>query len=157
MNVIPGAVIIEPATNRPAPQSQPIQALAHLDTPLYDAAVRQAIVNAEANNLDPQTVTMQDLTSAQGLPPTPVPQKFLKPDGAVDVDKIQASTKQLDEAIQKKQEAVQKSVDDYLEAEKKFRNMPNAEKVAAQAPQIIQAPPRSEEHTSELQSRQYLV
>src|ERR1035437_1214662 len=141
MNVIPGAVIIEPATNRPAPQSQPIQALANLDVPLDDASVRQAIANAEANNLDPQTVTMQDLTSAQGLPPTSVPQKFLKPDGAVDVDKIQASTKQLDEAIQKKQEAVQKSVDDYLEAEKKFRNMPNAEKVAAQAPQIIQAPP----------------
>ena len=138
MNVIPGAVIIEPATNRPAPQSQPIPGLANLDPQLDESQVRQAIANAEANNQDPQSITMQDF--AQVPTTTPVPQKFLKPDGAVDVDKIQASTKQLDEAIQKKQEAVQKSVDDYLEAERKFRNMPNAEKVAAQVPQITQAP-----------------
>ncbi len=136
MNVIPGEVIIEPATNRPAAQSQPIQALANLDTPLDDASVRQAIANAEANNQDPQSVTMQDLASAQGQVPTQVPQKFVKTDGTVDVDKLQASTRQLDEAIQKKEQAVQKSVDDYLEAERKFRNMPNPEKLVAQAPQV---------------------
>ena len=146
MDVIPGAVIIEPATNRPAPQSQPIQALAGLDVPLDDVSVRKAIASAEANNLDPQTLTMQDL--AQGPVTTPVPQKFMKTDGTVDVDKIQASTRQLDEAIKTKETAVNKTVDDYMreyqERETKFRNMPNPEKLAANlAPTpspVVQAP-----------------
>lgn len=136
MNVIPGEVIIEPAANRPAPQSQPIPGLTNLDPQLDETQVRQAIANAEANNQDPQSITMQDF--AQVPNQTPVPQKFLKPDGEVDVDKIQASTRQLDEAIQKKQDAVQKSVDDYLEAERKFRNMPNPERLAPQP--VVQAP-----------------
>ena len=138
MNVTPEAVITEPATNRPASKSQPIEALSTPEPMLDESQVRQAIANAEANNQDPQSITMQDF--AQVPVTTPVPQKFLKPDGAVDVDKIQASTKQLDEDIQKKQDAVQKSVDDYLEAERKFRNMPNAEKLAPQAPQMVQVP-----------------
>jgi hypothetical protein len=140
MNVIPGEVIIEPATNRPVSKSQPIEALSNLDAPMDQAEenqLRQAISNAVANNQDPLTIKSQDL--AQG-PITPVPQKFLKTDGTVDVDKIQASTRQLDEAIQNKQALVQKSVDDYLEMEKKFRNLPNPEKLAAQVPQITQAP-----------------
>lgn len=129
--------ITEPAVNRPAPQSQPIQALASPEPLLDESAVRQAIANAVANNQDPLSVTMQDL--AQGSTPTPVPQKFLKTDGTVDVDKIQASTKQLDQAIQTKEALVQKSVDDYLEMEKKFRNMPNAQKFEPQVPPINQA------------------
>lgn len=139
MNVIPGEVIIEPAGNRPAPQSQPIQALAGLDTPLDDAAVRQAIANAEANNQDPQTIKLDEL--AQAPAPIPVPQKFVKTDGTVDVEKIQASTRQLDEGIQKKEEVIRKSVEDYLEAERKFRNMPNPEKLVQQAPVPMQPVP----------------
>lgn len=131
-------MIIEPATNRPAPKSQPIEALSSAEPLLDESQVRQAISNAEANNQDPQSITMQDF--AQVPTQTPVPQKFLKTDGTVDVDKIQASTKQLDEAIQNKQALVQKSVDDYLEMERKFRNLPNAEKLASQVPQITQAP-----------------
>lgn len=142
MDIIPGPVIIEPATSRQGPQPQPVQALANLDPVMDDAAVRQAIANAEANNQDPQTLTMSDL--AQGSIPNPapqapvVPQKFLKPDGAVDVDKIQASSRQLDEALQKKAEAVNKTVDDYMreyrEKEAKFRNLPNPERLAASLP-----------------------
>lgn len=138
MQVIPGEVIIEPATNRPAPRSQPIEALSAPEPLLDENQVRQAISNAVANNQDPQSITMQDF--AQVPTQTPVPQKFLKTDGTVDVDKLQASTKQLDEAIQKKQELVQKSVDDYLDMERKFRSLPNAEKLAAQVPAISPIP-----------------
>ncbi len=138
MNVIPGEVIIEPATNRPAAKSQPIEAISSPEPLLDENQVRQAIATAVANNQDPQSITMQDFAQVPNA--NPVPQKFVKTDGTVDVDKLQASTRQLDEAIQKKQGAVQKSVDDYLEAERTFRNLPNASKVAVQAPQIIQAP-----------------
>lgn len=135
MEIVPGPVIVEPATNRQATQSQPIQALANLDAPLDDAQVRAAIANAEANNQDPQTIKLDELAQAPVTnPPAPaptpapveVPQKFLKPDGGVDVDKIQASTKQLDEAIQNREPVPQKTVDDYLkeyqEKEKLFRS-----------------------------------
>lgn len=148
MNVIPGEVIIEPATSRPAPQSQPIEALANLDTPLDDAQVRQAIANAEANNQDPQSIRTDELAQAPvstppaQAAPVEVPQKFLKPDGAVDVEKIQASTRQLDEAVQAKEAKLNeanKSVDDllnhYLDLEKRLRTTPNPEKIMAQLPQ----------------------
>ncbi len=59
-----------------------------------------------------------------------VPKKFVQPTGEVDVEKLKTSTERLNEEIQKK-EAAQKTVDDYLQAEKKFRNLPNAEKVVA--------------------------
>lgn len=131
-------LITEPAVNRPVTRSQPIDALSSPEPLLDESQVRQAISNAEANNQDPQSITMQDF--AQVPTQNPVPQKFLKTDGTVDVDKLQTSTKQLDEAMQNKQALVQKSVDDYLEMEKKFRSMPNAEKLAAQPPQIINAP-----------------
>lgn len=144
MNIIPGDVIIEPATSRQVPQSQPVQALEGITAPLDDAQVRQAIVDAEAKNLDPQSLTLEDFAQGKVQNPTPekpgaeVPQKFLKPDGVVDVEKIQASTRQLDEAIKTKEEAVTKTVDDYMreynEREQKFRNMPNPDKLAAQLP-----------------------
>jgi hypothetical protein len=125
-----------------------------------DNAVRQAIANAEANNLDPQTITMDDL--AQGsIPRAEVPQKFLKPDGTADVDKIQTSTRQLDEALQKKEEAVNKTVDDYMreykEKEAKFRNLPNPERLAASLP--VQAPPPQEvpQNFEEIVRRDYAV
>lgn len=151
MEIVPGPVIVEPATNRQATQSQPIQALANLDAPLDDAQVRAAIANAEANNQDPQTIKLDELAQAPVTnPPAPaptpapveVPQKFLKPDGAVDVEKIQASTRQLDEAVQAKEAKLNeanKSVDDllnhYLDLEKRLRTTPNPEKIMAQLPQ----------------------
>jgi hypothetical protein len=135
---------METPGTQPASKAQPIQTISADQGPLLDdAQVRAALMQAEANNQDPQTVTMTDF--AQGLtapaPKAPeVPQKFLKTDGAVDVEKIQASTRQLDEAIQKKEEAINKSIEDYLKAEQKFRNMPNPEKVAANMPPTPVAP-----------------
>jgi len=139
MEVIPGNVIVEPAGNRAAPQSQPVEALANLDAPLDDNQVRQAIAQAEANNQDPHTITLDDLAKVSQAPATvPVPEKFQKTDGTADVEKIQAATKQLDEGIQKKETAI-KTVDDYMreynERQKKFSSMPNAEKTLAQIPQ----------------------
>lgn len=151
MEIVPGPVIIEPATNRQAGQSQPIQALANLDAPLDDAQVRAAIAAAEANNQDPQTLKLEELAQAPAtnpppavVPPAPteVPPKFLKPDGGVDVEKIQASTKQLDEAIQNREPApAQKTVDDYLkeyqEKEKLFHNtVPKAQLPPTQTAQL---------------------
>lgn len=153
MQAIPGDVIIEPASERSAPKSQPIQALAGLDPLLDDNAVREAINKAEANNQDPQTVRLDELAQVPGQTPVPettavqveVPQKFLKPDGAVDVEKIAASTRQLNEAIAQKEEAVAKTVDDYMREynglETKFRNMPNPERLAANLPPPPQAMP----------------
>ena len=158
MAIIPGEVIIEPATNRPAAKSQPIEALSNPDPLMDENQVRQAISNAIANNQDPQSITMQDF--AQVPTQTPVPQKFLKPDGAVDVDKIQASTKQLDAAIAAKETAVQKTVDDYMreyqERETKFRNMPNPEKLAANLPPpVVPAPVAQTMNPEEVIRRDY--
>jgi hypothetical protein len=134
---------METPGTQPASKAQPIQTISADQGPLLDdAQVRAALMQAEANNQDPQTVTMDDFAKGQQAPAPKapeVPQKFLKTDGAVDVEKIQASTRQLDEAIQKKEEAINKSVEDYLKAEQKFRNMPNPERVAASMP-MAQAP-----------------
>lgn len=137
---------MEPSWTPPAGKSQPIQAIATSEPLLDEAAVRQAIANAEANNQDPLTATMDDYAqglvnkTAQPAPVVQVPEKFLKSDGAVDVDKIKASTQALDTAIQNKETALSKSVDDYMreyqELETKFRTMPNPQKVQAQAPVV---------------------
>lgn len=169
MESAPAAVSPEPILTRTGPQSQPVQALEGINAPLDDAAVRQAIESAEANNIDPTSITMQDFAQAQSAPAqvsTPatveVPQKFLKPDGAVDVDKIQASTRQLDEAIQKKEEAV-KTAEDYMreynEMQKKFHSLPNAEKTLASLPQPapIQQIPQSQQDYEEIVRRDYAV
>lgn len=132
MNIIPGDVIIDAPRTPPPGKSQPIEAIAAPEAELDDAAVREAISKAEANNQDPQTITLDEF--AQGKVNTPpeapkpavaVPEKFLKSDGAVDVDKIKASTQALDEAIANRDPIPQKTVDDYMteyrEKEKLFR------------------------------------
>lgn len=144
---------IAPIGTPPLGKSQPIQTISADQGPtIDDNAVRQAIAQAEANNQDPQSITMGDF--AQGLAPNPapkvqeVPQKFLKPDGAVDVEKIQASTKALDEAIATREPIPQKTVDDYLteyrEKEKVFRTQ-TVPKVPAPIapPPVVDSPPQN--------------
>lgn len=150
---------------------QSVAALTDLDPLLDDAAVREQIVRAEAAGVDPLSIPLSDLTQApqaqpmpEGLPPAPeilkqnVPDKFLKPDGEVDVEKIQASTRQLGEVIQKKETAVAKTIDDYMreyrEQETKFRNLPNPDRLAAQlqtTPVQAQAPDVSGFSTQQLE------
>lgn len=122
--------------------------------PIAQAPVVQA-------NLDPlpvaQPVGESRKQAIDVLSDTPVdvPQKFLKPDGAVDVEKIKASTKQLDEAIQKKEEAI-KSVDDYVseyrEKEKKFRNLPNVQNIQREIPQPQQPIPPAQMTNEQLEA-----
>lgn len=130
---------IAPIGTPPPGQSQPIQTIAADQGPaLDDAAVRAAIVQAEANNQDPMTIRTDELSQApvNPAPTVPVPQKFLNKDGVVDVEKIKASTAQLDAANQNREPV--KSVDDYLkeyqEKEKLFRaqTVPKAAPVSAQ-------------------------
>src|SRR6185436_4177150 len=147
---------IEPLSTPPAGKSQPIQAInADQGPTLDDNAVREAIAKAEANNQDPMTIQMNELSQAPAQNPAPsapeVPQKFLKPDGAVDVEKIQASTKQLDEAIQNRDPIPQKTVDDYLkeyrEKEKQFRSQTVPKQAAPAAPlappPVVDSPPQN--------------
>lgn len=121
----------------PAGKSQPISVIDVDTSPMLDDnAVREAIMQAEANNQDPMTIKTNELS--QG--PVPVPDKFKTPNGEVDVDKIKTSTQALDEAIQKKEEAISRTVDDYMreynDRQTKFRNMPNPDKLAASVPPI---------------------
>jgi len=138
---------IEALRTPPPGKSQPIQTISADQGPTFDdAAVRAAIVQAEANNQDPMTIQTNELSQGS-VPKVPeVPTKFLKPDGAVDVDKLQASTKALEDGIQKKEEAIQKvqlTVEELVrqnqELERQFRSMPNAEKLTASLPPV-QAP-----------------
>lgn len=121
----------------PAGKSQPISVIDVDTSPMLDDnAVREAIMQAEANNQDPMTIKTNELS--QG--PVPVPDKFKTPNGEVDVDKIKTSTQALDEAIQKKEEAISRTVDDYMreynDRQTKFRNMPNPDKLAASVPPV---------------------
>lgn len=136
-------IMTGPVTELPTTVSQPAPVV-----PLDDDAVRAAIFSAEKQGLNPETLTVSDLSTvtAPAAPPveTPkiqVPEKFLKPDGEVDVEKLKASTRQLDEAIAKKEEGlveVQKSIEDfvkdYQEKETRFRNTPNPQRIAEQLP-----------------------
>lgn len=153
MAIEEGPLVVEAIPDQPTPASQPAPAAAGSSAnDLSDAAVREAIARAEAEGRNPVDLTISDL--AQGSTPNPanvqpaaatvaktspaVPEKFLKTDGEVDVEKLQASTKALDEAIQNKSEKLQKTIDDYLEEyrakEKQYREMPNPDKLAAQLP-----------------------
>lgn len=139
--------IVAPLGIPPPGKSQPIQSISVDQGPTFDDnAVRQAIAQAEANNQDPMTIQTNELLSqGTGSPAPEVPQKFLKSDGAVDVEKIQASTKALEEGIQKKEEAIQKvnlTVEELVrqnqELERQFRSMPNAEKLTASIPAVAE-------------------
>ncbi len=112
-----------------------------LDAMLKDkAAAREAFIAAEKAVgmdavVDPQAVLAQNVQ-----PTVKVPEQFKTPTGEVDVEKLKASAKQLDQAIQNKEQRIQevdKSVSvedlvkDYNDRLKKFRSTPNPEKVAA--------------------------
>lgn len=150
MQIEVGPIVQETIQETTQPASQPPAA-----DPLSDDAVRAAIASAEAQGLNPETLKVGDLPKGEPKPEPvqtqakpDVPEKFLKTDGEVDVEKLITSTQQLDEALQKKQEAVSKTIDDYLreyrEKEAKFKNLPNPQKLAAQLPStpapVAQAP-----------------
>ncbi len=132
---------------QPPVPSQPVNQ--PLPEKLDKAAVRAATIEAAKAGLDPFDMVVGDLSNKgqapapqkQVEPPVDVPEKFKKPTGETDVEKLKASTKQLDEAIEKKQ----KSIDDYVKAyrakEVKLAQMPNPEKLVAPPPLPVQPVP----------------
>ncbi len=121
---------------------------------LDERVVRAAMMEAAQRGDDPFTMTVGDLEKAgQPTPPqtppsqagTPVevPEKFKKPNGEVDVEKLKASTERLDEAIKAKETAL-KTVDDmvreYKALEAKNTQLPNPQRVAAQLPPPLPSP-----------------
>lgn len=107
-----------------------------------ESVIREALNAAEARGEDPSTLRVgevlkgpESVVEPEVKPSVPeVPEKFRTPTGEVDVEKLKASDKALDAAMQKKETETQKTVDElfasYLEKEKKFRAMPNPEKLA---------------------------
>lgn len=153
MDIIEGPLQVEPTSDTAKGGSQPIPALSNPTAiELSDDAVRAAIQKAEAEGVNPETLALTDVLQGQTPKPsdaaqesaTPepakaaVPEKFLKSDGEVDVEKLKASTEALKAANQEKQEKITKTIDDYLleyrAEEKKFRETPNPEKLAANLP-----------------------
>jgi hypothetical protein len=137
--------------SQPAFQPDPVK--------LDGAKVRAAMMEAAQRGDDPFAMTVGDLDKAgQPTPPPPapsqagtpaeIPEKFKKPNGEVDVEKLKASTEQLKEANQQKEtklQEVQKSIDDYVREykaeEKKLRESPNPSRMAAQIPPLPLPPP----------------
>lgn len=157
MSVVEGPLIQEGQmgiVENPAPPSANSQPAFQPAPKLDEAAVRAAVMQAEANGEDPTRLMLsavaqikspeQPPQAAQADTPVEVPEKFKKPNGEVDVEKLNASTKQLDEVIQKKKEELQAVVPDvnkfveeqlraYKDKERQLRSLPNTARVAAQA------------------------
>lgn len=68
---------------------------------------------------------LQALQPAPIIAPPGTPEKFVNPDGTVDVEKLQTSSKQLDTALADKQLTVEEMVARYKENEIKLRTLPN--------------------------------
>jgi len=164
-----GPLIVETLTEQAPAQSQPTAPASNPPASgLDDASVRAAIASAEAQGKDPESLRLADLgiPQASSAPNTParseepkqaVPEKFLKTDGEVDVDKLKASTEQLRDAVQDKEQKIQKSVDDYVAEyralEKRLRETPNPEKLAASLPAPVPPPPPPQMTDDQLRQR----
>src|SRR3990167_109747 len=136
------APVTPPQEAQPAPVPVPAPSL--LD---QEAEIREALIAAEQRGEDVTAVKVGDVLNK---PPVDVPEKFQTPTGEADVDKIKASTRQLDEAIEKKETQNQKTVEDFLttcnEKYAKFRSLPNPQKLAGElgvAPAPLPVSPQS--------------
>lgn len=153
MEIIEGPLIeegkMEIVKEKPEQEFAPPKPAFQPTEKLDEAAVRAAVMQAEANGEDPMKLKVSDMAQipepqqqpkvAQAETPVDVPEKFKKPNGEVDVEKLNASTKQLDEALQKKTEGIQdvnKFVEEqlrtYKEKERQLRSLPNPNRLAAQ-------------------------
>lgn len=120
--------------SQPAFQPDPVK--------LDEAQVRAAMKQAAASGTDPFSLAVGDLNQGEAPkervePPQEMPDKFKKPNGEADVEKLKASTRQLDEAIQQKEvklKTVEEMFQEYKVKETQFRSMPNPDKLAAQIP-----------------------
>lgn len=142
---IESEVVEERLSDKQVPAPQP-PAAPEMD----EAAVRAAVQAAEANGSDPAKIPLSAL--AQGSQPkdqTPaespveVPEKFKKPTGEVDEEKLKASTEALRQSVQQKQEKLDelKTVEDYIreyrELESQNSSLPNAKKTEAKTQEAL--------------------
>jgi hypothetical protein len=151
----------EQIASSPKPAFQPAPAL-------DEAMVRAAVEQAEASGADPMKLRISDMAqiptpqqqpkAVQAETPVEVPEKFKKPNGEVDVEKLNASTRQIDEALQKKQEVqvdMNKFVEDqlkaYKEKERQLRSMPS---IARQVAQVVPPAPTPMSNPAELSNEQ---
>ncbi len=107
-------------------------AVEKLPTANEEAQLRELFRDAAARGIDdpgeiegtiqaePQRV--QEPVSAP-VSTIPIPQKFQKPDGTVDEDKLKASSERLHEAIEQKQKTVDELLLEYQEREKKLHGL----------------------------------
>lgn len=157
------AIQVETLREQPNQSSQPaFQPEPKLD----EAQVRSAMMEAAKAGIDPFNVTVGDLNQGfkpdaqkvQAEPPVDVPEKFKKPNGEVDVEKLKASTERLDEALQQKETKLQE-VEDYVRAykakENQLRNMRNPDKLLAESlPPAIEQPAPMPQVPSQLSDQQ---
>lgn len=149
MPMVESDLVVEPLRNSDVPSGSEPAGSADIS----EAAVRAAVMAAETDGRDPAKIPLSSLT--QGSPsPTPasaqqteVPEKFKKPTGEVDEEKLKASTDALKQSIQQKQEKLDdlKTVEDYLkeyrELESVNSSLPNARKTEAKTQELLtQAP-----------------
>lgn len=137
----------EPLDITPAPPGPtPISATTQDQPSLEEAVVRAAVMRAEGIEETVAAPAAQTPPTAPEAPPaqssSDVPKKFLNNDGTVDVEKLQASTRQLDAGTQEKTLSIDEMVAQYREKERQFRALPRQQHVVAQvAEQAVQAAP----------------
>lgn len=107
-----------------------------------EAMLRAMFNDASAKGLElNDTVTIPQAPTTEQPPQLPIqtniPEKFQKPDGTVDEDKLKASSARLDEAIQNKEKTVDELLADYKEREKKFAQLgQQTAEIKRQMPQV---------------------
>ncbi|HXC61206.1 MAG TPA: hypothetical protein VNV63_00905 [Nitrospiria bacterium] len=109
--------------------------------------LRALFNDAHARGLDEKEM-MVNVPKAQAngpeqppVPPTPapasIPQKFMKPDGTVDEDKLKASSERLNEVVEQKQKTVDELLLEYQEREKKLHSLGQQKaEIQAQMPPV---------------------
>lgn len=71
---------------------------------------------------------MDELTTVVEVPKIPIPQKFQKPDGTVDEEKLKTSSERLNEAVEQKQKTVDDLLKEYQEREKNLHDLSQKKK-----------------------------
>jgi hypothetical protein len=103
-------------------------ALAPMPTANEEAQLRQMFLDADKQGIDlndriniPAPVVGQPVVAPVAT--TLVPEKFKTPEGTVDEDKLKASSKQLDVAIEGKQKSIDEILSEYKTKEKQFAEL----------------------------------
>jgi hypothetical protein len=123
-------VDMKPATelNAQPPKFVPSQSgVAPAPTMEEEASLRQMFQDAAKSGLElGDQITVPAPVQGQPKPPAPavqVPEKFKTPEGTVDEDKLKASSKQLDAAIEGKQKSIDEILAEYKAKERQFADL----------------------------------